>query len=1502
MSLSAGTRLGPYEVVDLVGAGGMGSVYRARDTRLGRYVALKVMRVDGARGAERLRRFETEARAVARLSHPNVLSVFDVGTHEGVPYLVLELLEGETLRQRLCRGPLVASEAAELARQACAGLQAAHARGIVHRDLKPENLFLTSEGLVKILDFGIAKLKSGDGDGSRGETETEDGALVGTLGYLSPEQARGVEADARSDVFALGAVLYESLSGRRAFAGASAAETVAAILQADPPPLETGSGPLPVGLERIVRRCLEKEPERRFQSAHDLGLALEAVTTGRVPVAPVEEQQAPYPGLRSFTETEAPRFFGREHEVGALWTKLGRRHLLALIGPSGAGKTSFVRAGLVPARPRGWTAIVSTPGTSPFLSLAQSLAAELAGDAEAVRELLRFEEADRAVASVARWRRGHTGALVVVDQFEELFTQNAPEVQERFAALLGRLASEADVRVLLSMRDDFLMRCHEHEALAPVFEELTPLGALSGEALRRALVEPARAAGYRFEDEGLVERMLGAVRGERGALPLLAFAAWRLWELRDRDRRLLTRESYEEIGGVSGALAQHAESVLERIGPERQALMRELFRNLVTSQGTRAVVEREELLSVWPDRGAAEAVLSELIDARLLTSYEVPGTEGQTGAHRVEIVHESLLAAWPRLVRWQAQDAEGALLRDQLKQAAHLWQEKGRPADLLWSGTPLREYELWRERYPGRLTALEEDFARAMVERARRRRRIQKVAIAATIVGLSAVAIVVSISRHQAVVSRQKAEASRLLTLGKLRLDDDPTEALAYAVRSLRTNDSPDAREFAVRALSQAPPAREMAVPGTGGRVPAFSPDGSWVATAGHSDVVLVFPQDGGAPLELSGHDQSPRGSVVAFWASERVLVAGLCCGLGHRVLVWSVPEGRRLREIEFGAPTQWQVAPGRLFAETIVHAGPGAGLADYSQMGSADPRHLRVWELPGGEERQLGEVRLEALGATASVFDPEGAAWLYASRGELLRLPLPIPTSGWRAERVVSTREGAPLYWGQWGVLTHDRSGHVLAWLSPNGTGTPPLVLEPPHSAPDECWPDATGRWLVNRSWEELRARLWDQKALPAARPLELERSGSWYLAAVDVHPAASWAVVSTQGTSHLTFWPLTHRFASVVDGYKGLRRPVAFSPDGRWLATVWFDDPKEGGRTIHVFPLPGSGEREIRTLALPETHLWTNLCYDPQGRYVFAVGNSDRVAIVPTDGAPARSLDRFSEDTLLDGCGVSPSGRRVATAFLYGKGEKTLRVWDVASGALRTYPLPGRDSGAPAGPKGYENGMAGFEFEDDDTLYTAGFAGFLRWNLKTGRHETLLAPPRETQGMVLAMSRDRSAALVFNATSLAVNDDGSVLQLWHRASGRFRALPLRRKESRTSAFAVHTAGTLAALADGDGAIGVWRLPDGPEHLLLGHQGPVTNLAFSPDGRWIASTGEDNTLRLWPVPDVAQPPLQSLPLDVLLAKLDSLTNIRVVPDPASRGGYKVELAPFPGWRDVPSW
>jgi serine/threonine protein kinase len=284
MSLVPGTRLGPYEILSLVGAGGMGEVYRAKDPRLGRDVAIKVLPAEFSVDADRLRRFEQEARAAAALNHPNILTVHEIGTYDGQPYIVSELLDGQTLRDALGHGALPVKKAVEDAIQICHGLAAAHEKGIVHRDLKPENVFLTSDGRIKILDFGLAKLTEAAMAGpgatmmATRTTETSPGMVMGTVGYMSPEQVRGQAVDHRSDIFSFGAVLYEMLSGVRAFTGDTAADTISAILGTDPPELTIGRGTISSGLERVVRHCLEKQRGRRFQSATDVAFALEAVT------------------------------------------------------------------------------------------------------------------------------------------------------------------------------------------------------------------------------------------------------------------------------------------------------------------------------------------------------------------------------------------------------------------------------------------------------------------------------------------------------------------------------------------------------------------------------------------------------------------------------------------------------------------------------------------------------------------------------------------------------------------------------------------------------------------------------------------------------------------------------------------------------------------------------------------------------------------------------------------------------------------------------------------------------------------------------------------------------------------------------------------------------------------------------------------------------------------------------------------------------------------------
>ena len=282
--LSSGAKLGPYEILSPLGAGGMGEVYRAHDPRLEREVAIKVLPASYSRDADRLRRFELEARAVAALNHPNIVSVFDLGTYEEAPYVVSELLEGETLRDRLQAGAFTARKAIDFAIQIAHGLAAAHQKGIAHRDLKPENIFITKDGRVKILDFGLAKLTQPEGS-SAAQTSlpttpsgTEPGVVLGTVGYMSPEQVRGAPADHRSDIFAFGAILYEMLSGQRAFKRDSSIETMTAILKEDPPELSATNKNISPGLERVVNHCLEKSPEQRFQSARDLAFGLEALS------------------------------------------------------------------------------------------------------------------------------------------------------------------------------------------------------------------------------------------------------------------------------------------------------------------------------------------------------------------------------------------------------------------------------------------------------------------------------------------------------------------------------------------------------------------------------------------------------------------------------------------------------------------------------------------------------------------------------------------------------------------------------------------------------------------------------------------------------------------------------------------------------------------------------------------------------------------------------------------------------------------------------------------------------------------------------------------------------------------------------------------------------------------------------------------------------------------------------------------------------------------------
>jgi WD40 repeat protein len=1482
MGHSMGTRLGPYRILAPLGAGGMGEVYEAHDPRLGRRVALKVLRPEVAADPDRLARFEREAKAVAALSHPNILTVHDVGSEDGTPFVVTEFLDGETLREVVSHRSPTQRQVLGWGVAIAQGLSAAHQKGLVHRDIKPENLFLTTDGRIKILDFGLAKQTAPgpiESEAMTASGPSEAGVVMGTVAYMSPEQAQGRPVDARTDLFSLGVVLYELLAKRHPFRKETAGATLGAILSEAPPSLSELDPSIPRGIDGIVRRCLEKEREGRFQTAHDLGLALEAVLAAPAGAAVLEdvEERSPYPGLSSFTEQDADHFFGREEEVRALWEKLRTRRLLAVIGPSGAGKTSFVRAGVVPARREGWRAIVCTPGRAPLRSLGQALGPELAGDPEALRKLAVFDDPETAFELLARWRRGHAEALVVVDQFEELFTQNGPEIQRTFAELLGLITREADVHLVLSMRDDFLMRCHDQPALFPVFDALTPLGPITGEGLRRALVEPARKRGFRFEDGDLVGQMVRSVEGERAALPLLAFAVSRLWEKRDRGRKLLAREAYEELGGVAGALAQHAEATLDGIGSDRQGLVREIFRNLVTAEGTRAACDREELLSAFPDRAAAEEVLRQLVGARLLTSYEVETKEGEPGCHRVEIVHESLLLAWPRLVRWQKQDEEGALLRDQLRKAAHLWDEKGRTGDLLWTGAAYREFDLWKERYPGALTALEDSFAKAMADKSRRRRRLIRTAVASVIAALAGVAIAVDVSRQLAVAQMRRAEAAQALALGRLNLAENPNAALAYAIASLERADNVAARGFAVEALWQGPPALYLPDP----VVPLYarwSRDGRRLAVGGGKGLALI-DSEGATRRGLLDKWENPLG----FSSDGRRLVSKAVGGAGTVFHVWAIPSGRLERTLEYADNLNAFLVNDELLTQAFDPGGPkGEG-----------PALVRRISLDGTTRQVLG--RWEPHGLFDYDIDPNGTWLVSQQRGRILQQRLDALSAPARLLGTLGEDSVAWLYPWRNRAVTGDSKGDIGIWDLPSGRLE--RTLKSPGRAQNFAL-DPEGRRLAAGPHGAPRRSLvlFDLAAPRSAEPVPLLNSEVNWVNRMEFSPDGSWLATMSR-TAPITFWNVGATRAIVLGRQKPPHVAVNFTRDGHLVSTS-----DEG--VVRLWPLSGAGDEGVCILwSRPGARIGGDLALDPVGRFaVIGERMAGKIHLLPLDGAPPSAHElkggaaKHAAWTALD-----PEGRSVAV--WYGEfgnpAAASIRVLDLSSGAERVLDSQARGEGGCEGKGGVYEGVEPLVWLPDGRLASDGEAGLRLWDLAAGTSNQL-RPCRKmaTEGSWLLATPDSRAVLRLDPADPMVGM--SSLSMFDLVSSATREITSH--GGRLLTFALDGSGTTLVTGSIDGVVRAGPLTGEEPHLLFGHAGPVTSVAVSPDGRWIASGSDDGTIRVWPMPDMTKPPLHTWPLDQLLAKLKSLTNLRAFRYAASDTGWRIEVGPFPGWKVVPTW
>lgn len=793
MRLAGATRINQYELIRELGRGGMGSVWLARDTKLGRRVAIKFLLVHKPKLAER---FQIEARATARCSHENIVVIHDVNEYRTMPYMVLEYLKGQPLNKLITDERMPPSKAVQLMVPVVRALVCAHEHQIIHRDLKPANIFMTENGVVKVLDFGIAKVLFGDSPAeeithsttstnlplSNNLELTNRGALIGTLPYMSPEQWGVDGIDHRTDVWAVGIMLYRMIIGRHPLAPLRGEQLVATSVLEQPMPSAHSAGvDMPLGLADVIDSCLRKHKDERMPSAAKLLTALERYLPGRRPTE-IETEDCPYTGLNAFQEADANRFFGRARETGTILARLHGAALMAVVGPSGAGKSSIIRAGVIPGLEQSgedWESMIIRPGLHPMAALANIVTPMVSTDATSLSQqvaenqdtLKRLYREPGYLGNVLRGRsRAQTKKILLfVDQFEELFTMTPePSEQLAFTACLTAMADDplSPLRVILSIRSDFLDRVAEdRHFMGELSQNLMFISAPDRNGLRDAIVRPAEMVRYRFESAAMIEHMLGTLETTPGCLPLLQFAAAKLWDARDTERRVLTQASYDAMGGVAGALATHADAVLARLPPTDQGLVRSLFLHLVTPERTRAIKSRNELRELVGESEDVDALIGDLVDARLLVVQQSKRTGGT-----VEIVHESLIKSWPTFAHWLDESQEDSLFLEQLRGAAKQWDGRERSTDLLWRGETYREARAWRRRYKGCLPALQDEFLDATFALARRRVRLRRfglvgvIALLSLLVAAAAVALLlIRDAEQRALAKARQAEEARAL-------------------------------------------------------------------------------------------------------------------------------------------------------------------------------------------------------------------------------------------------------------------------------------------------------------------------------------------------------------------------------------------------------------------------------------------------------------------------------------------------------------------------------------------------------------------------------------------------------------------------------------------------------------------------------------------------------------------------------------------------------------------
>jgi WD40 repeat protein len=1396
--LEPGAMVDHFRIVRVIGRGAGGVVYVARDTTLGRKVALKVVKPDALANDRAGEAFLREATITASFNHPHIVTIYAVGEHAGAPYLALEYLDGQTLFERAAAQRPSSTETVRYGLAIAQALAEAHAHGVLHRDLKPENVYIARDGRLRVLDFGVARRMEAVTDA----TSLVPLSLAGTPAYVAPELWLGDEPSSASDVWSLGVTLFELLANRPPFEGDDLGALSQRITEEDP--CFDGAAVSPP-LRDLVARCLDKSPELR-PAAAEVGDELRALLDPRRELSSGE--LPPFRGLLPFEEEHAHLYFGRDAEIAGCVERLRTTAVMAIVGPSGAGKSSFVRAGVIPRlREQGtWHVILLRPGAHPLARLAARLrVAEPHADEHVLAEedlattpsLLALSLQRQAEASGAR-------LLLVVDQLEEVYSLVDDPAERR--AFLEAIAAAADdpegpVRVLVTLRDDFLGRVAESPASRDALSQVVILHNPEPEQLVEMLTGPLDRVGYGFEDGQLPEEIAAAVAGEPACLPLLSFACAKLWERADVDERTLTREAYEAIGGVEGALAKHAEELLDALTHDERDIARRLALRLVTPARTRRVIARDELLEGLPQ--SASRVSDKLVGGRVVVVRK-----GREGPSELELAHESLITRWARLARWLDESRDEVAFLAEIGEVAQGWARRGSHHEEAWQGKMLQEALARAERcesLPGKVDA----FLRAGVRRRDRTVRTRR-ALVATAVALLTVAIVVLAAKErEAQQERQRAEQERGVAEQQRAVAQregadaalargDLAEARAKLRGSFEAQDSPQARAL-LRELSQSPlhwhkelssfaygmslsPDGETVAVAAGPSVHvvhdqtlavrvlrgaegavltvAHSPDGALIAAGDARGHVMVWQDGHGSPKLLAGHPKSVR--KVAFSPGGDTLATASEDGT---VRLWSVSSPK-------ADPV---VLRGHVGAVITLNFSPdGRTLAS-----AGNDKTVRLWDLATKRERRIlrghdGQVHGVAYSSdgawlASGSFDGTIVMWDAAS-GDQRR----VVTASTGVTSVAFSKDGRYLAGG-----TRDGMLHVVDRTSPRRWQ---FVA---HTAAVFDVAFARDGLRLYSSSNDRTLRAWNLEISARNRDIGAHTAPIVGLA---FSPGGETIATGSDDRSVKLWDAKTGVTLATLRGHQEWVRGVDFSPDGKLLATgsrdrtvrLWDVATRKEKAVlrnhrigVHHVRFSVDGERLVSVANGSEVYFWdvasetgSNIAHGPRSRRSVAAMTADgeTLAIGRTDGGiDLASARDGSHRRLLDGHAGKVNGLAfVPSGGLFSAGwDRTVRQWDPATGSHRVIRSgTWRFNGLAASSDGAHVAAAGA----DRLGYLLDVASD-SWRLLKGHRDEV-----------------NDVRFSPDGTRLATVSDDATLRLWDVASGRrvWRTVALLRSPMR--------------------------------------------------------------------------------------------------------------------------